>query len=357
MFTASHNPAQYNGAKLCLPGAKPVGEDTGLLEIKAMTAAGLPPADGTPGGREQLDLLRQFGDHVRSFVDPQVLRPLKVVADTANGMGGLVVPVVFEGLPFELEVLFGELDGTFPNHPADPIQPENLRDLQARVLDTGADVGLAFDGDADRVFVVDDLGEPLSGSVTTAIVAVGVLEKHPGSTILHNCICSKAVPEVVREHGRHPGAHPGRPQLHQGGHGRHRRRLRGRALGPLLLPGQLAGRLRLDRRARAPRAALQGGRAAVRAARALRPLRRLRRDQLRGRRSPGGDRRGGRGLPGRGAGSPRRPHRRPRRLVVQPAPVEHRAAAPTEPRGRRSGILCDARVDELAVAPHHQGDH
>ncbi len=204
MFTASHNPAQYNGAKLCLPGAKPVGEDTGLLEIKAMTASGLPPADTTPGGREQLDLLRQFGDHVRSFVDPQVLRPLKIVADTANGMGGLVVPVVFEGLPFELDVLYGELDGTFPNHPADPIQPENLRDLQARVLETGADVGLAFDGDADRVFVVDDRGEPLSGSATTAIVAVGVLEKHPGSTILHNCICSKAVPEVVREHGGTP---------------------------------------------------------------------------------------------------------------------------------------------------------
>ena len=119
-------------------------------------------------------------------------------------MGGLVVPVVFEGLPFDLDVIYGDLDGTFPNHPADPIQLENLRDLQARVLDTGADVGLAFDGDADRVFVVDDRGEPLSGSATTAIVAVGVLEKHPGSTILHNCICSKAVPEVVREHGGTP---------------------------------------------------------------------------------------------------------------------------------------------------------
>jgi phosphomannomutase len=111
---------------------------------------------------------------------------------------------VFEELPFDLEVLYGELDGTFPNHPADPIQPENLRDLQARVLETGADVGLAFDGDADRVFVVDDQGQPLSGSITTAIVAVGVLEKHPGSTILHNCICSKTVPEVVREHGGTP---------------------------------------------------------------------------------------------------------------------------------------------------------
>jgi phosphomannomutase len=204
MFTASHNPAQYNGAKLCLPGAKPIGEDTGLREIKAMTAEGLAPAEGTLGSVQRLDLLREFGAHVRSFVDQGALRPLEVVADTANGMGGLVVPVVFEGLPFTLEVLYGELDGTFPNHPADPIQPENLRDLQARVLATGADVGLAFDGDADRVFIVDDRGEPLSGSTTTAIVAVGVLDKHPGSTILHNCICSKAVAEVVREHGGTP---------------------------------------------------------------------------------------------------------------------------------------------------------
>ena len=204
MFTASHNPARYNGAKLCLPGAKPVGEDTGLLEIKAMTAAGLSPVNGAPGSVQRLDLLREFGNHVRSFVDPAELRPLKIVADTANGMGGLVVPVVFEGLPFDLEVMYGELDGSFPNHPADPIQLENLVDLQARVRETGADVGLAFDGDADRVFVVDDQGEPLSGSVTTAIVAVGVLEKHPGSTILYNCICSKAVPEVIREHGGTP---------------------------------------------------------------------------------------------------------------------------------------------------------
>ena len=208
MFTASHNPAQYNGLKLCLAGARPVGQDTGLDDIKALAArhlAGdLPPAEGVPGGRESLDLLRDFAAHVKSFVDPQKLRPLKVVADTANGMGGLVVPAVFEGLPFDLEVMYGELDGTFPNHPADPIQEENLRDLRARVLEVGADVGLAFDGDADRVFLVDDQGEPLSGSATTAIVAVSMLQRHPGSTILHNCICSKAVPEVIREHGGTP---------------------------------------------------------------------------------------------------------------------------------------------------------
>ena len=204
MLTASHNPAQYNGMKMCLAGARPIGEDTGLREIKAMAAEGLAATTGPAGGRETLDLLRDFARHVQSFVDTNALRPLKVVADTANGMGGLVVPAVFAGLPFDLEIMYGELDGTFPNHPADPIQAENQRDLQARVLEVGADVGLAFDGDADRVFLVDEQGQTLSGSLTTAIVAAGVLEKHPGSTILHNCICSKAVPEVIRERGGIP---------------------------------------------------------------------------------------------------------------------------------------------------------
>ena len=149
-------------------------------------------------------MLSRFADHVRSFVDLDGLRPLKVVADTANGMGGLVVPAVFESLPFELEILYPELDGTFPNHPADPIQPENQRDLQARVLATGADVGLAFDGDADRVFLVDEKAQLLSGSLTTAIVADEMLAREPGGTVIHNLICSKAVPEVVREAGGTP---------------------------------------------------------------------------------------------------------------------------------------------------------
>jgi len=200
MLTASHNPAGYNGIKLCLSGARPVGEDSGLAQIKADAIAGLDPAP-TKGSVSTREALGDFAAHVHSFVDLGVLRPLKIVADTANGMGGFVAPAVFEGLPFDVEIMYGELDGTFPNHPADPIQPENLVDLQARVREVGADIGLAFDGDADRVFLVDDQGELVSGSLTTAIVAKVMLEKNPGSTILHNLICSKAVPEVIAENG------------------------------------------------------------------------------------------------------------------------------------------------------------
>jgi phosphomannomutase len=205
MFTASHNPAQYNGIKLCLAGARPVGLESGLAEIKASVACGSEPAPAArPGTVSTRDVLEDYAAKVRSFVDIAALRPLKVVADTANGMGGLVVPRVFATLPFSLEILFGDLDGNFPNHPADPIQPDNIRDLQKRVLDTGADVGLAFDGDADRCFLVDDRGIAVSGSTTTAIVAAAMLDKHPGSTILYNLICSKSVPDVIREHGGTP---------------------------------------------------------------------------------------------------------------------------------------------------------
>jgi phosphomannomutase len=141
---------------------------------------------------------------VRSFVDVSSLRPLKVVADTANGMGGLVAPAVFEGLPYDLEILFGDLDGTFPNHPPDPINPENLKALQARILEVGADVGLAFDGDADRVFLIDEKGQPLSGSTTTSFVAKAILAKNPGAAVIYNLICSKAVPEIIEENGGRP---------------------------------------------------------------------------------------------------------------------------------------------------------
>ncbi|HEY1737632.1 MAG TPA: phosphomannomutase/phosphoglucomutase, partial [Acidimicrobiia bacterium] len=204
MFTASHNPAQYNGIKLCRAGAAPVGEDTGLAQIKATVAAGLLEKAAVAGTVTRADMLHDFGVHVRNFVDASQLRPLRVVADTANGMGGLVVPIVFDTLPFDLTVLFAELDGTFPNHPADPIQVENLADLRKAVVANHADIGLAFDGDADRVFLVDDLGAPVSGSTTTSIVAKAILEKHPGETIVHNLICSRAVPEIVRENGGTP---------------------------------------------------------------------------------------------------------------------------------------------------------
>ena len=202
MFTASHNPAQYNGIKMCLAGAKPIGEESGLREIKALAEQTLARVE-QPGALSSLDLLADFAAHVRSFIDQSNVRPLKIVADTANGMGGLVVPEVFAGLPFEIEIMYPELDGSFPNHPADPIQPENQRDLMARVLETGADIGLAFDGDADRVFLVDERAQGVSGSLTTALVASRMLERDPGSTIIYNLICSKAVPEVIAENGGH----------------------------------------------------------------------------------------------------------------------------------------------------------
>jgi phosphomannomutase len=211
MLTASHNPARYNGIKMCRSGARPIGQETGLADIEKTANSLLqevPTAEEQHkllggGGYETADLLEAFAEHVRSFLTAE-LRPLKVVADTANGMGGLVAPAVFAGLPVDLEILYGDLDGNFPNHPADPIQLENLKDLRARVLEVRADVGLAFDGDADRVFLVDEKSEPLSGSLTTAIVAAAMLDIHPGATILHNLICSKAVPEIITERGGTP---------------------------------------------------------------------------------------------------------------------------------------------------------
>ena len=179
MFTASHNPAQYNGMKLCLSGARPVGLETGLADVKRAAVDALRSGDDLGplvGGSEDMTFLEEYAAHVRRFLPEGEVRPLKVVADTANGMGGLVVPKVFDGLPFELHVLFGELDGTFPNHPADPIQPANLVDLKRAVLELGADVGLAFDGDADRVFLVDEQAGEVSGSLTTALVAKAMLD-------------------------------------------------------------------------------------------------------------------------------------------------------------------------------------
>ncbi len=202
MFTASHTPAQYNGIKLCLAGATPIGAESGLLEIEEMTKEYLAtPAAGDVAPMKEMTLMAQWVAHVHSFVDLAALRPLRIVADTANGMGGLVVPEVFAQLPFEVEIMYPELDGTFPNHPADPLNPENIKDLQRRVREVGADIGLAFDGDADRVFLIDERGEPISGSTTTSMVAASMLDKHPGASILYNVICSKAVPAIIAEHG------------------------------------------------------------------------------------------------------------------------------------------------------------
>ncbi|MCD9144614.1 phosphomannomutase/phosphoglucomutase [Streptomyces albireticuli] len=205
MFTASHNPARYNGIKLCRAGAAPVGQDTGLAEIRALVEgwadSGAPEPVATPGELTRRDVLADYAAYLRSLVDLSGIRPLKVVVDAGNGMGGHTVPTVFEGLPLELTPMYFELDGTFPNHEANPLDPKNLVDLQEKVRETGADIGLAFDGDADRCFAVDERGEPVSPSAITALVAARELAKHPGGTVIHNLITSWSVPEVVKEHG------------------------------------------------------------------------------------------------------------------------------------------------------------
>ncbi len=204
MLTASHNPKQYNGLKFCQPGARPVGEDTGLRDIRSIVQAGVAPAAGPRGHVEHRDLLDDFVEHVLRFIDVDAIRPLTIVADTANGMGGLVVPAVMQRLPVTMHYLFPELDGTFPNHPADPLNPENQRDLKAAVLDHGAHVGLAFDGDADRVFLIDERAEDVSGSLLTAVVAASMLRAEPGAKIVYNLICSWVVRETIVANGGEP---------------------------------------------------------------------------------------------------------------------------------------------------------
>ncbi|UPW05441.1 phosphomannomutase/phosphoglucomutase [Rhodococcus pyridinivorans] len=204
MFTASHNPAKYNGIKLCRAGAKPVGQDTGLAQISADLVEGVPAYDGERGNITEQDVLEDYASFVRGLVDLAEMRPLKVAVDAGNGMGGHTVPAVFGALPVDLVPLYFELDGTFPNHEANPLDPANLVDLQRLVVESGADVGLAFDGDADRCFVVDERGEPVTPSAVTALVAARELAKEPGSTIIHNLITSRVVPELVAEQGGKP---------------------------------------------------------------------------------------------------------------------------------------------------------
>jgi phosphomannomutase len=212
MFTASHNPAQYNGIKMCRARAVAIGQDSGLLEIRDRAgqylAEGLPAAL-TPGSVEQVDLLTLYAEYLRNLVDLSGIRPLKVVVDAGNGMGGYTVPAVLgnavlPALPLSIVPLYFELDGSFPNHEANPLEPKNIVDLQARVVSEGADIGIAFDGDADRCFVVDAEGKAVSPSAITALVATRELAKSPGASVIHNLITSHAVPEIIREHGGVP---------------------------------------------------------------------------------------------------------------------------------------------------------
>ncbi|GAB3703818.1 phosphomannomutase/phosphoglucomutase [Nocardiopsis oceani] len=205
MFTASHNPAEYNGIKVCRAGAAPISAETGLDEIRALAEQGVPDYDGPKGTVSEKDLLPGYADYLRDLVDLSEVRPLKIAVDAGNGMGGHTVPAVLEqGLPLDVVPLYFELDGTFPNHPANPLDPDNLVDLQAKVRETGADIGLAFDGDADRCFVIDEKGDPVSPSAVTALVAAEELKREPGAAVIHNLITSAAVPEIVAERGGNP---------------------------------------------------------------------------------------------------------------------------------------------------------
>ena len=208
MFTASHNPAEYNGIKLCRAGAAPVGQDTGLAQIAELVGqwleTGIPAYDGPHGTVSERDVLESYGEFLRALVDISDIRPLSVVVDAGNGMGGHTAPAVLAGLPLQVTPMYFELDGSFPNHEANPIEPANLVDLQAKVLEVGTDLGLAFDGDADRCFVVDERGQIVSPSTLTALIATRELAKEPGATIIHNLITSRGVPEIVLENGGVP---------------------------------------------------------------------------------------------------------------------------------------------------------
>ena len=204
MFTASHNPAAYNGIKLCLSGARPIGKETGLLTIEKFVREGLPVAMRPPGVESNEELLEAYADHLHSLVSFQGNRPLKIVIDAGNGMAGYTAPAIFERLGAQITPLYFELDGNFPNHEANPIDPKNLRDLQKSVLENKADIGLAFDGDADRCFLVDEKGQAVDPSLLTSLIASRELAKHPGATIIHSLISSRAVVEVINESGGVP---------------------------------------------------------------------------------------------------------------------------------------------------------
>jgi len=205
MVTASHNPKEYNGLKLCREDAIALSGDHGLRQIRDLISSGeLPEASEYAGSVEEADITAEYANHCLSFINTGDLRPLKIIVDAGNGMAGKMLPPIFEGLPFEYVPMYFELDGSFPNHPPNPIEPENMEELQERVVAEGADFGAAFDGDADRVFVVDEKGVTISGDLLATLVAKNVLEKEPGAAIIYSAVCSKALPELVRREGGRP---------------------------------------------------------------------------------------------------------------------------------------------------------
>src|SRR5918998_3190500 len=202
MITASHNPKEHNGFKLCREDAIALSGEQGIGQIRDLIVSGkLPEPAEDPGSVEAGDLTREYAEHCLTFIDQEGLRPLKIVVDAGNGMAGKMLPPIFERLPFEYVPMYFELDGSFPNHPPNPIEPENTKELQERIVAEGADFGVAFDGDADRCFVVDEKGVTISGDLLAALVAKNVLEKEPGATIVYSAVCSKALPELVEREG------------------------------------------------------------------------------------------------------------------------------------------------------------
>jgi len=203
MITASHNPAAYNGFKICKEGARALSMDTGIGDIRDLVLSGDfgEPRGGKRGTSEERDVLEAYAEHALSMIDTDKIKPLKIAVDAGNGMAGKLAPPVFEKLPVEIVPLYFDLDGTFPNHEANPIEPENIRDLQRTVVEQGCDLGVAFDGDADRMFLIDENGEFIGGDMTTAMVTLQMLKKHPGSAIVYNLICSRTVPEIIEENG------------------------------------------------------------------------------------------------------------------------------------------------------------
>ena len=334
MVTASHNPQGWNGIKLCLSGAAPVGAGTGLEEVQRLTEAPPPPASAA-GEVHRVDVLPGYVDHLLSIVDPSRLAGLRVAADGGNGVAGVAVPAVFDRVPATLIGLYLEPDGRFPNHHPDPLRPENLRDLEALMRRERPDLGVAFDGDADRAFFVDDALRPLPGSTVTAMVAQWFLRREPGSAVVHNLICSRAVPETIRRAG-------GVPVRSRVGHSFIKGVMKETGA---IFGGEHSGHYYYRDNYRADSGILTMLVLMQVVAEDGRPLSEIRAEfepyaqsgeiNLRGRR-PGGGRGGGGGrLRRRGAGPGRRAHRVVERPLVQPASVEHRAGAAAQRRGPR----------------------